>query len=69
MFAAIDNTVTLPGYIRIDAGIFVPFSERWKLQANLENILNRTYYLNANGNNNISPGLPRAIRLSLLTRF
>ncbi len=69
MFAAIDNTVTLPAYTRIDAAAYFPFSERWKLQANVENILNRTYYLNADGNNNISPGSPRAIRVALVTRF
>jgi catecholate siderophore receptor len=69
MFAAIDNKVTLPAYARIDAAVFLPFSERWKLQANVENILNRTYYLNADGNNNISPGSPRAIRVALVTRF
>jgi catecholate siderophore receptor len=69
MFAAIDNTVSLPGHTRIDAAMFVPFSERWKLQANVENVLNRTYYRNADGNNNISPGSPRAIRLTLITRF
>jgi catecholate siderophore receptor len=69
MFAAIDNTVTLPAYTRIDAAIYFPFSEKWKLQANAENIFNRTYYLNADGNNNISPGSPRAIRLTLIKRF
>jgi len=69
MFAAIDKTVTLPAYTRIDAAIYFPFSEQWKLQANAENIFNRTYYLNADGNNNISPGSPRAIRLTLIKRF
>ncbi len=69
MFAAVDNTVTLPAYTRIDAAFYFPFSEKWKLQANVENMLNRTYYLNADGNNNISPGSPRAIRMALVTRF
>lgn len=69
MFTAIDNTVTLPAYTRIDAAVFVPFSERWRLQGNVENLLNRKYFLNADGNNNISPGAPRAIRLALVTRF
>lgn len=69
VFAAIDNTVTLPAYTRIDAAVYFPLSERWKLQGNIENILNRIYYLNADGNNNISPGSPRAMRLSVLTRF
>src|ERR1043166_4802835 len=69
VFAAIDNVVTLPAYTRIDAALYVPISERWKLQANCENLLNRRYYLNADGNNNISLGSPRAIRVSVLTRF
>ena len=69
MFAAIDDAVTLPGYTRIDAAVYVPFSEKWKLQANVENLLNKKYYLNADGNNNISPGSPRAIRIGLVTRF
>ena len=69
MFAAIDNAVTLPGYTRIDAAVFVPLSERWKLQANVENLLNKKYYLNADGNNNISPGAPRGARVALVARF
>jgi len=69
MFAAIDDTVTLPGYTRIDAAVYVPFSEKWKLQANIENLLNRKYFLNADGNNNISPGSRRAVQVSLITRF
>lgn len=69
MYAAIDNGVTLPGYTKIDAAVFIPFAERWKLQANFENLFNRKYFLNADGNNNISPGSPRAVRVSLITRF
>jgi len=61
--------VILPGHTRIDAAVYVPISEKWKVQANIENVLNRAYYLNADGNNNISPGSPRAVRVSLLTRF
>jgi catecholate siderophore receptor len=69
MFAAIDNKVTLPGYTRIDAAIFIPFNEQWRLQAHFENLLNQRYYLNADGNNNISPGSPRAARIGLIARF
>ena len=69
MFAAIDNTVTLPGYSRFDAAVYFPFSENLKLQANVENLFNGKYYLNADGNNNISPGSPRAIRVTVLARF
>lgn len=69
MFAAVDNTVVLPGYTRADAAVFYNFNEKWRLQANLENLLDRRYYLNADNNNNISPGSPRALRIGLTARF
>jgi catecholate siderophore receptor len=69
IFAAIDDMVTLPGYTKIDAAVYVPFGEKWKLQANIENLLNKKYFLNADGNNNISPGSPRAVRINLMMRF
>jgi catecholate siderophore receptor len=68
-FAAVDNTVVLPGYTRADAGVFFNISEQWRLQANAENLFNRKYYVNADGNNNISPGSSRAVRLGLTARF
>jgi catecholate siderophore receptor len=69
MFAAVDNTVTLPGYTRVDAAVFYALTERLRLQANAENLFNTTYYINADGNNNISPGSSRGIRLALTARF
>ncbi|MBZ5673968.1 MAG: TonB-dependent siderophore receptor [Acidobacteriia bacterium] len=69
MFAAVDNTVTLPGYTRADAAVFYSLTEKWRLQANLENLLDKKYYLNADSNTNISPGSPRALRVGLTARF
>jgi catecholate siderophore receptor len=69
MFAAVDNTVTLPGYTRADVAVFYALTERLRLQANVENLFNTTYYINADGNNNISPGSSRGIRLALTARF
>jgi catecholate siderophore receptor len=69
MFAAVDNTVTLPGYTRADAAIFFRLTERLRLQANVENLFDKKYYLNADNNTNISPGSPRAIRVGLTARF
>jgi catecholate siderophore receptor len=69
MFAAIDDTVILPAYIKLDMAVFVPLNEKLRLQAHLENLLNRKYYVNADGNNNISPGSPRGIRVGLIARF
>ncbi|HSQ23073.1 MAG TPA: TonB-dependent siderophore receptor, partial [Pyrinomonadaceae bacterium] len=69
MFAAIDNTVVLPGYRRADAAVYFNFNEKWRLQSNLTNLFNKKYYVNADGNNNISPGSPRGLRVSLLANF
>jgi catecholate siderophore receptor len=69
MFAAIDNTVVLPGYTRADAALFYSIGEHWSLQANVQNLFDTRYYLNADNNNNISPGSPRGARIGLTARF
>ncbi len=69
MFAAVDNTVTLPGYARVDGAVFYSFNEHWRLQANVENLFNKRYILNADSNTNISPGSPFGIRVGLIARF
>jgi catecholate siderophore receptor len=69
MFAAIDNTVLLPGYTRADAALYVSLTDRTRLQLNVENMFNRTYYANADSNTNISPGSPRALRVALMAGF
>jgi catecholate siderophore receptor len=69
MFAAIDNRVVLPGYTRADAAIYFSFTEKIGMQANIENLFNKTYYINADSNDNITPGYPRALRVGLTARF
>jgi catecholate siderophore receptor len=69
MYAAIDNTVILPGYADVDAAVYVTLTERVRAQVNAENLFNRTYYVNADNNTNISPGSPRGIRVALVARF
>jgi len=69
MFAAIDNTVVLPSYTRVDGAVFVTLTRALRLQANLENLSNTRYYINADSNTNISPGSPRALRVALTTAF
>ncbi len=68
MFAAIDNTVKLPGYTRADAAVYVRAASRVRLQLNVENVLNERYYATSHGNNNIMPGSPRSIRLTVATQ-
>jgi catecholate siderophore receptor len=69
IFAATDNTVTLPGFVRVDAAMFHQFGPRLRAQLNVENVFDRGYFATANSNNNLSPGSPRAFRLSLTTVF
>ncbi len=69
MYTTIDNTVTLPAFTRVDGAIFLGLGAYMRAQMNLENLLNESYYPLAHNNNNITPGSPRAVRLSLTTGF
>jgi catecholate siderophore receptor len=69
MFAAIDNTVTLPGYTRADIAGYVSLSKQLRLQVNVENLFDTRYYINADSNTNISPGSPRTVRVGVTTTF
>jgi catecholate siderophore receptor len=68
MFAAIDNAVTLPGFTRADAALFIRLGSLATAQVNVENVLDETYYPTSHGNNNIMPGASRTVRFSLSTR-
>jgi catecholate siderophore receptor len=69
IYAAIDNSVALPAYTRLDVALFYKISPRYQVQANVENLLNKQYWASANNNNNITPGSPRALRVTLNARF
>jgi catecholate siderophore receptor len=68
-FASSDDTVYLPGFVRVDAGIFATINETWKAQLNVENLFDKGYWASADGNNNLSPGQPRTFRLKVTARF
>jgi catecholate siderophore receptor len=65
IFASTDNAVTLPGFTRVDAALYYQVSDQVSAQLNVENIFDTSYYAAANSNTNITPGSPRAVRLSL----
>jgi catecholate siderophore receptor len=69
MFAAIDDAVTLPSFARVDAAAYYNVSRRLRLQANLENLFDEGYFPTADSNNNITPGSPRAVRVTVVTGF
>lgn len=63
------TATVIPEFSRIDAAAFVKLNDNLNLQLNVENLLNETYYDNAHNNNNISPGAPTNIRISISTKF
>ena len=68
MYASFSNQVQLPGFSRVDAVVYYRVGG-YRIGLNFENLLNSRYYLTANGDNNISPGGPRTVRVSFVTRF
>lgn len=68
MYAAVDNTVKLPGFTRVDGALFFRLSDMLNAQINVENIFDATYYGTSHGNNNIMPGAGRSLRFSVTTR-
>ena len=68
-FATTDNSVTLPGFGRLDAAVFYTLNPQLRVQMNVENLLDKTYYASAHNNNNITPGTPRAYRLGMSYKF
>jgi catecholate siderophore receptor len=68
-YAASDDFVKLPGFVRFDAGVYARIDDHWRAQLNIENIFNKGYFASADGNNNISPGQGRTVRLRATYRF
>ncbi|WP_347987744.1 TonB-dependent siderophore receptor [Methylomonas sp. AM2-LC] len=69
MFAATDNKVVLPGFIRFDAAVYYKATKNLQLQVNIENILDKKYYINADNNTNITPGSPIAVNAGVSMKF
>ena len=69
MYAATDNLVTLPGFLRFDAAVYFKTTENVELQVNVENLFDKKYIASANSNNNITPGSPAAVNGSINVKF
>jgi catecholate siderophore receptor len=67
--ATLTAPTELPGYTRVDAAAYFSITEQLRVQLNVENLLDRDYFLTAHNNNNISPGSPLAFRLGLSGSF
>jgi catecholate siderophore receptor len=68
-YASSDDTVVLPGFTRVDAAVYGRFNKNVRWQVNVENLFNQGYIATADGNNNITPGSPRAVRGTVIASF
>ncbi|WP_428385275.1 TonB-dependent receptor [Nevskia ramosa] len=69
MYATTSNAVKLEGYTRVDGAIFYTLSPKICAQLNVENLLGEDYFVNAHTDNNIMPGAPANVRVSLIAGF
>jgi len=69
LYPNINNEVLVKGYTRYDAAVFFDLNEYVALQLNVENLFDKEYFVSANNNDNVSPGSPRAVYLSMNFRF
>jgi catecholate siderophore receptor len=53
----------------VDLAAYYAVTAAVRIQANLENAFDRRYWLNADGNTNMSPGYPRTLRVALTAGF
>jgi len=69
-YATISNAVTLPAFTRVDGALFYAFEDRrTRLALNVENLSDRKYFPTADNDNNLSPGAPRTLRLTVSSAF
>jgi catecholate siderophore receptor len=73
-YAALDNAVRLPGFVRADAAVYFDAgrcgaAQSLQLALNVENLSNQRYWATAQANNNLSPGAPRQWTLSVRVGF
>ena len=61
--------VTLPSYTRVDASAFYNFSDKLRLQLNVENLLDTEYFPNAHTDDNITVGAPINAQISVIGKF
>jgi catecholate siderophore receptor len=69
LFTSTDNSVTLPGYVRADGAVYKRLTQRLRGQINIENLFDTGYFASAHNNNNITPGAPRSVKLSLTVEY
>ena len=68
-YTSLNNTVELPDFTRVDAAVYYRLSDTTKLQFNVENIFDESYFPAAHNDNNISTGQPLNARFGVSYQF
>jgi len=68
-FARNDNSVRIPAYTRVDAALYYTVNEQFKIQLNVENLFDETYFPSVHNNDNITTGEPINGRLTATFSF
>ncbi|WP_017932306.1 TonB-dependent receptor [Robiginitomaculum antarcticum] len=68
-FVREDNAVEVPGYTRVDAAAYYNLSEDLRVQLNVENLFDVSYFPDAHSNDNISTGKPLNARFTVAKTF
>jgi len=63
------NTAVLPSYTRVDAAAYYDLSERLRLQVNIENLTDETYFPDAHSTHQATVGAPLNARFTISGRF
>ncbi len=69
LYTSTANGVMLPSFTRVDGALFYRLNKQVRLQLNVENLFDKKYYASAHNDNNITPGAPRNVKLSLYAGF
>jgi catecholate siderophore receptor len=64
-----DPSPVLPDYFRVDAAAYYAINEDLRLQLNIENLLDETYYPSAHSTHQATVGAPINARISISGRF
>ncbi|GAB6196630.1 TonB-dependent receptor [Lysobacter xanthus] len=63
------SRTVLDDYVRVDGAVYFRASQNVRLQLNVENLFDTSYFASANSNDNVSPGAPRTAYLGITYDF
>ncbi|NCV53685.1 MAG: TonB-dependent receptor [Betaproteobacteria bacterium] len=63
------TSVTIPGWTRMDAAAYARIDEKTRVQFNIENLLDKTYYSSAHNEDNIMVGMPLNAKVTWIRDF